>query len=211
MKMKVNLGVSAEAMLKHPTTCFRLSQHLTRVSDALTFGKFYVNNTKTSAFLPRDLDHISASVHGSGGMARLLGMMVEDPELKKEIESYRAAAERFNSRIRESMKAAQKDIKAGLSKAEVEKGLDRLGNKLSSIEEKVEDLCTVNSKVDMKKAKDAVEQVKNNASEASTPRPPVDYAIKGRWPRSGMAGSGTPKKRPIYPRYFVASMGRSRR
>jgi hypothetical protein len=49
MKINLKLGVPTEALLKHPTACFRLSSALTRVQDALAFGQFYVRETKTGA------------------------------------------------------------------------------------------------------------------------------------------------------------------
>lgn len=187
MKMNLKLGVPTEAMLKHPTACFRLSNAVTRVQDALAFGLFYVRETKTPSFLPRDLEHISASVHSTGGAARMLAMLIDDKDLRDEVSAYNSTADRFNKRIREGLK---KDAKAMPSKASIEKGLKNLSEKLSEIYEKVEDLCTVKP--------------------LPAPPPVANPALKGPRPRIGMAG-GAPKKRPIYPRYFVASMGRSRR
>lgn len=190
MKMNVKLGVPTEAMLKHPTVCFRLSNALTRVQDALAFGLFYIRETKTPSFLPRDLEHISASVHSTGGAARVLALMIDDKALRDEISAYNSTADRFNKKIREGLKAAQKDPKAAPSKTMVEKGLNSLTKKLSEIYKKVEDLCTVNP--------------------VAAPPPVTENALKAVRPRVGMAGSA-PRKRPIYPRYFVASMGKTRR
>jgi hypothetical protein len=117
----------------------------------------------------------------------MLAMLIDDKDLRDEVSAYNLAADRFNKRIREGLKGAAKDVKAP-SKATIEKGINNLSKKLTAINEKVEDLCTV------------------RPTNAITTPPP---ALKG-FRRAGMAGS-SPKKRPIYPRYFVASMGRSRR
>lgn len=196
--MNLKLGVPTEALLKHPTACFGLSKAMTRVSDSLAFGEFYINNTKTKFLLPRELDHLSASIHTSENSAKLLATLIDDAGLKKEIQSYANTAARFNSTIREKMKSTQKALEKKPAKGnvdtsemigvdELKKGAERLRKKLAVIESNVEDLCTVQA----------------------APQPPPS-SLRGFRPRVGMAGSA-PKKRPIYPRYFVASMGRSRR
>lgn len=201
MKMNLKLGVPTEALLKHPTACFNLSRAMTRVGDALAFGEFYIKETKTKFLLPRELEHVSASIHTSANAAKLLATLIGDGDLKKEIGAYASGADRLNSKIREGLKSTQKALKKTTPKAQIDtskmmevdqvkKGAERLRKKLATIENSVEDLCKVTPMAGS---------------------PVADHSLRGSQPRrAGMAG-GPPRKRPIYPRYFVASMGRSRR
>jgi ribosomal protein L7/L12 len=233
MKLSINLGVPTEALLKHPTVCFRLSRAMTRVSDALVFGEFYLKQTKGPVIAPRDLEHMSASIFSSSKSAEGLALLVDDPDLRKAISAYSVNAQRLNTAIRSnlpSIKTLKAKAKGQKVKAEpitasfLSIRTAALRSKLSEIEKKVEDLCTVRSKVEMitrhrtktgaglKEAKDAIEQLKDYGPlpEASTTN--VSAPATTSVGRVRMSGSGvTPKKRPMYPRYFVASMGRSRR
>lgn len=194
MKMNVRLGVSTEALLKHPTACFRLSKAATRVSDALSFGEFYLANSKGGGvLLPRDLHHISAAFHTSGKSAEDLAILVDDPELRKEIQDYSKHAIRINNQVRRGMpnlksKVEKKGLKSITMSEMITKTSD-LRKKALEIGKKVEDLCTVTAPAVSEK-----------------PKP----AVSGAHGRVSMSGT-TNKKRPMYPRYFVASMGRSRR
>lgn len=187
MKLNIKLGVPTEALLKHPTTCFNLSKATTRVSAALSFGEFYLKQSK-GVVTPRELEHMSASIWSSSKSAEDLAKFIDDPELRKAVDDYAVAGRRFNNEIRKNLPSVQKtsitkEKKAKpLTVAQMTARTVALRSKLADIEKKVESLCTVDK-----------------------PAP----ALKGR---VGMSGSGaTPKKRPMYPRYFVASMGRSRR
>lgn len=197
MKLKINLGVPTEALLKHPTACFNLSKAMTRVSDALSFGAFYLAQSKGDVMTPKELEHMSASIWTSGKSAEDLGKLVDDPDIRKAVEAYRKEAVRLNTAIRsnipsvKALKAKAKGEKVQVTPVTVTSLVIKttaLRSKLSVIEKKVESLCTVD---------------KPAAPSISAP------AMKGR---AGMSGSGTThRKRPMYPRYFVASMGRSRR
>jgi hypothetical protein len=196
MKLNLNLGVSTEALLKHPTTCFRLSKAATRISDALSFSEFYVQQAEASKapfFSKRDIEHISAGFWQSSKSANDLAVLVDDQELRKDIQVYAKAAARINSTIREVLKTAKKADKSKskpvtLHVSQVVNKAKDLRKKAEEIGKKVENLCTVDA--------------------PTVPAP----SISGRG-RVMMAGSGgiIHKKKPMYPRYFVASMGRSRR
>lgn len=180
MKMNLNLGVSGEALLKHPTACFRLSKAVTRVSDALGFGEFYLNQTKGKFLLPRDLDHVSTSINSSAKGAGMLADLVEDRGLKEEIQRYARRAAKVNSAIRDEIRSAKSESEPSqVPVNELKKTAQELRSMLGDLEAKVEDLCTV----------------------APAPTRPLKVSMAG----------GAAKKRPIYPRYFVASMGRTRR
>lgn len=195
MKMNLRLGVSREALLKHPTACFRLSKAATRVSDALSFSMFYlVNSNGRGVLLPRDLHHISAGIHTTSKSADDLALLVDDPMLRKEIQDYSKQATRINNQIRRGIpdfknKVEKKKAKA-ITLSEMLTKTKDLGKKAREIELKVEDLCTVTAPAVIEK-----------------PKTLVSGAMHGR---AGMSGV-VHKKRPMYPRYFVASMGRSRR
>lgn len=188
MKLNIKLGVPTEALLKHPTACFNLSKAATRVSAALSFGEFYLKQSK-GVVTPRELAHMSASIWSSSKSAEDLAKFIDDPELRKAVDDYAVAGLRFNNEIRKNLpsvlKSSIKKDKTSSKPLTVQQMTARtaaLRSKLADIEKKVESLCTVDK-----------------------PAP----ALKGR---VGMSGSGaTPKKRPMYPRYFVASMGRSAR
>lgn len=198
MKLSINLGVPTKALLKHPTVCFRLSKAMTRVSDALVFGEFYLKQTKGPVIAPRDLEHMSASIFSSSKSAEGLALLVDDPDLRKAISAYSAHAQRLNTAIRSnlpSIKTLKAKAKGQKVKAEpitasfLSIRTAALRSKLSEIEKKVESLCTVEK-----------------------PAAASNVTATAMKDRAGMSGSGTsPKKRPMYPRYFVASMGRSRR
>lgn len=183
MKITTNLGVSTEKALKHPTVCFRLSKMMTRVSDALTFGEFYLRETK-GALNPQDLHRISASFFSSAKQAKDLALLVDNRELKKAIDAYSKSAVRANNTIRPHLDAKKKTLKAPSAQS-LKLTAQTLRQNLSSIEKKVESLCTVEKPAALTKL-------------------PSPSAMQGR---VTMAGSF---KKPIYPRYFVASMGRSR-
>lgn len=193
MKLNIKLGVSTEALLKHPTACFGLSKAVTRVSASLSFGEFYLKNTKGNVITPRDLEHVSASIWTSSKSAEDLEKLVDDPELRKAITAYSADARRLNNAIRSSLPSAKALIAKAKGKQVEPKAVTvpvlksrtmALRSKLAEIEKKVENLCTVEIKL--------------------APLP----SLKGRFSTSG---TSAPRKRPMYPRYFVASMGRSRR
>jgi hypothetical protein len=194
MKMNLRLGVPTEALLKHPTACFRLSKAATRVSTALSFSEHYFKNLGASPLQRRDLEHISASIYTSGRSAEELAKLVEDQSLKKEIEAYSRAAARFNQQIRSNLPKAKAKATKEAKPITMTSLVDRaqfLRNKLVQIEKKVEDLCTVNPA----------------ANEKPRPTPAGSSTMHGRVSMSGIIH----KKKPMYPRYFVASMGRSRR
>jgi len=191
MKMNLRLGVPTEALLKHPTACFRLSKAFTRVSDALSFSEYYLKNAK--GFLrPQDLEHISASIHTSGRSAEDLAKLVDDPELRNEIHAYARRATRINTAVRKAIPKPKKTPGEKAAKApplaDMINRTAELREKLKIIDKKVEDLCTV------------------------TPIPPAPKAAAPTTApvRAGMSGV-IHRKKPMYPRYFVASMGRSRR
>ncbi len=186
MKMNLRLGVPTEALLKHPTACFRLSKAFTRVSDALSFSEYYLGHTKGD-LRPQDLQHISASIHTSGKSAADLALLVDDPELRKEIQQYSNRAIRINAAIRKGIPTPKNKSPKGPPLVEMINRAKELREKLKVIDKKVEDLCTVNP-------------------------PPAPYkpAATAAPARAGMSGV-VHRKRPMYPRYFVASMGRSRR
>lgn len=192
MKIVTNLGVAKESQLKHPTACFRLSQWVTRVSDALAFGEFYSKNVK-GVLKAQDLEHVSASMYTSGNSAKMLATLVGDGELKNAVEAYSKAALSFNSSLRNRIpnvaaKAKAKPLKP-ISANLLKKKTQDLRSELAAIEKKVESLCTVNQPARAVK---------------SPSRPVASKAMHGRVTMAG------PIKKPIYPRYFVASMGRSR-
>lgn len=193
MKLNIKLGVPTEALLKHPTACFRLSKALTRVSDALSFGEFYIKQAKGGVITPKDLEHMSASIWTSGRSAEDLAKLVDDADIQQAVMAYSAEAKRFNNAIRSNLPAVKAKAKAKEPKpvtvTTLTKRTTDLRKKLGEIEAKVEGLCTVD--------KPAVANV--------TP------TLQGRVTMAGAGRSATPKKRPLYPRYFVASMGRSRR
>lgn len=200
MKMNLRLGVPTEALLKHPTACFRLSKAATRVSASLSFSEHYFKNLNASPLQPRDLEHISASIYTSSRSADELAKLVEDQDLKKEIEAYSKDAARLNKQIRSNLpkekskaKAQNREVKP-VTLTSLENRALSLRKKLTEIEKKVEDLCTVNSAP---------------APAGDKPRysPPGASSMQGRVSMSGIVH----KKKPMYPRYFVASMGRSRR
>ena len=192
MKLNIKLGVPTEALLKHPTACFNLSKAATRVSAALSFGEFYLKQSK-GVVTPRELEHMSASIWSSSKSAEDLAKFIDDPELRKAVDDYAVAGRRFNNELRKNLPSIQK-LKTSITKdktaskpltvAQMTARTAALRSKLADIEKKVESLCTVDK---------------------LAPAP----VMKGR---VGMGGSGiTPRKRPMYPRYFVAAMGRSRR
>jgi len=194
MKLNMRLGVPSEALLKHPTACFRLSKAATRVSDALSFGEYYLFNHKGD-LRPKDLQHMSASIHTSARSAEDLAKLVDDAELRKEIEAYTHRAERINASIRKALpspKFREKKPKAP-PLAEMISRAKELREKFKAIDKKVEDLCTV---------------TKPPPAPAPTPTPVGSSTVRS--PRVGMSGV-VHKKKPLYPRYFVASMGRARR
>jgi hypothetical protein len=201
MKLNINLGVPTEALLKHPTACFNLSKAATRVSAALSFGEFYLKQTKGDVVVPRDLEHMSAALYSSSRSAdELAFMLADDPELKKAVQAYSKSALRFNTQLRRNLpsvtaikakvvakaKGEKLDVKP-VTVAQMDTRTTDLRKQLAEIEKKVENLCTVDKP----------------AAKIVTPT-----TMKGR---AGMAGGNGAKKRPLYPRYFVASMGRSRR
>jgi hypothetical protein len=200
MKLNLKLGVPTEALLKSPTTCFRLSKAATRISAALSFSEFYVNQAQASNspfFTKRDIEHISAGFWQSSKSADDLAVLVDDQELRKDIQVYSKAAARLNSKIRGVLKTAKNDKSkpkpVTLHVSQVINSAKDLRKKALEIEKKVENLCTVDA--------------------PTAPAPvPAPTSISGRG-RVMMAGSGgiIHKKKPMYPRYFVASMGRSRR
>lgn len=201
MKLNLKLGVPTAELLKSPTACFRLSKAATRISDALSFSEFYVQQAeaaKTPFFTKRDIEHISAGFWQSSKSANDLAMLVEDQELRKDVQVYAKAASRVNTMIREVLKTAKKNEKSKekpkpvtLHVSQVVNKAKDLRKKALEIEKKVENLCTI---------------------DAPPAAPPPVPSISGRG-RVMMAGSGgiIHKKKPMYPRYFVASMGRSRR
>jgi len=191
MKLNIKLGVPTEALLKHPTACFNLSKAATRVSAALSFGEFYLKQSK-GVVTPRELEHMSASIWSSSKSAEDLAKFIDDPELRKAVDDYAVAGRRFNNEIRKNLPSVLKSsIKKDktpskpLTVAQMTTRTVALRSKLADIEKKVESLCTVD-------------------------KPAPTPVMKGR---VGMGGgtTSTPRKRPMYPRYFVASMGRSRR
>lgn len=198
MKLNLKLGVPTEALLKHPTTCFRLSKAATRISDALSFSEFYVQQAEAAKmpfFTKRDIEHISAGFWQSSKSANDLSMLVDDQELRKDIQVYSKAAARVNNMIREVLKTAKKGEKSKPVNMHVSQVINKakdLRKKAHEIEKKVENLCIV------------------DAAPMSVPTPSPSISGRGR---VMMAGSGgiIHKKKPMYPRYFVASMGRSRR
>jgi hypothetical protein len=194
MKMNVRLGVPTEAMLKHPTACFRLSKAAAHISNSLSFGEFYLVNTKGGALAPRDLEHLSASIYTTSKSANDLALLVDDPELRKDIQAYSRQAAKINKLVRATLPEKKGGpVKAGKAPT-LKEMLDKtkvLREKLKEIDKKVEDLCVV----------------KPGSVSAPTAAPKAPEWIQSR---IGMAGN-THKKRPMYPRYFVASMGRSRR
>lgn len=201
MKLNLKLGVPTADLLKSPTACFRLSKAATRISDALSFSEFYVQQAEASHtpfFTKRDIEHISAGFWQSSKSANDLAVLVDDQGLRKDIQIYAKAAARINSMIRGVLQTAKKNEKEKSKKpvtlhvSQVVNKAKDLRKKALEIEKKVENLCTI---------------------DAPTPPPPVPApSISGRG-RVMMAGSGgiVHKKKPMYPRYFVASMGRSRR
>lgn len=198
MKLNLKLGVPTAEMLKSPTACFRLSKAATRISDALSFSEFYVQQaeaSKTPFFTKRDIEHISAGFWQSSKSANDLAVLVDDQGLRKDIQVYAKAASRVNSMIREVLKTAKKNEKSKakpvtLHVSQVVNKAKELRKKALEIEKKVENLCTI---------------------DAPPAAPPPVPSMSAR--RVMMAGSGgiVHKKKPMYPRYFVASMGRSRR
>lgn len=203
MKLNINLGVPTADLLKSPTACFRLSKALTRVSDALSFGEHYLKAAKQGVPLEkRDFEHISASIHTSGRSAEDLANLIDDPGLRLMVAQYSAEAKRFNAAIRKALPAktkAQKVLKEVFTKgpvkpltsAQIAKKTENLRAKIVEIDKQVESLCTID---------------KPTPPTAPAPAP----AMKGRY-GMGAGAPHAPKKRPMYPRYFVASMGRSRR
>ena len=173
MKITTKLGVATEAELRHPTSCFNLSKALTRISDALAFGEFYLREAKS--LNPRDYEHMSASVYTSGRAADDLASLVDTETLRTRIKRYAAQAARFNADLRQVIKGKKKLLETSQVKAKTEK----LRKEISEIEKEVESLCKID---------------KPAASIAPT-------AMKG-----GLGNAV--RKRPIYPRYVVASMGR---
>src|SRR4029079_9621498 len=202
MKLNLKLGVTKADLLKSPTACFRLSKAATRISDALSFSEFYVQQaeaSKTPFFTKRDIEHISAGFWQSSKSANDLAVLVDDQGLRKDIQIYAKAAARINSMIREVLKTGKKNEKEKSKKpitlhvSQVVNKAKDLRKKALEIEKKIENLCTLDA--------------------PPPPPPPVPApSISGRG-RVMMAGSGgiVHKKKPMYPRYFVASMGRSRR
>lgn len=213
MKLNIKLGVPTADLLKSPPACFRLSKAMTRVSDALSFALHYV---KASGRLPlenRDFEHISAAISTSGRSAEDLALLLDDAALRGMVTSYVNSARRFNATLRQTLPVPNKaKTKSVISKSkgksdqrpekpskpmtvsEVAKKTEDLRSKLVEIDKKVESLCTIDSPAP--------------TPPPITVAPPTPPSMRGRF---GMGGGGTPKKRPLYPRYFVASMGRSRR
>lgn len=173
MKITTKLGVATEAELRHPTSCFTLSKALTRLSDALAFGEFYLREAK--GLNPRDFEHMSAAVYTSGRAADDLASLVDKEALRTRIKRYSAEAQRFNQDLRAQIKG--KKTKKPLDLEKVKSKTEKLRKDVAEIEKEVESLCKVD---------------KPNVA---------PQAMKG--------GLGSPvRKRPIYPRYVVASMGR---
>lgn len=177
MKIRTTLGALKASDFKHPTVCFRLSKAMSRVSEALTFGESYLKGSK-GALSPKDLHVISTSFFSSGKQAKELALLVDGKDLKQAVEAYSKSAVRANNSVRALKAPSVKDMKGRMG---------TLRKNLSSIEKKVESLCTIEKPSSM------------SGRPSPAPVSPV---------RVTMAGSF---KKPIYPRYFVASMGRSRR
>jgi hypothetical protein len=137
---------------------------------------------------------MSASIWSSSKSAEDLAKFIDDPDLRKAVDDYAVAGRRFNNELRKNLPSIQK-LKKSITKdktaskpltvAQMTTRTVALRSKLADIEKKVESLCTVD-------------------------KPAQAPVMKGR---VGMGGgtTSTPKKRPMYPRYFVASMGRSSR
>lgn len=202
MKLNMKLGVPTEALLRHPTACFRLSKAATRVSNALAFTEFYVNNRESGyKLLPRDLEHMAVSMSTTSKSADDLAVLVDDPTLRKQILAYSKDAMKIKNLLQRNLPKAKEKAKAQ-NKPEakavnvqslIKKTID-LREKFKLIEGQVESLCTVDGpKVESKPVYS----------------PPGSSTMQGR---VRMAGTNIiHRKRPMYPRYFVASMGRSRR
>lgn len=188
MKIKANLGVLREKDLKHPTTCFRLSKSLTQISDALAFGEFYTVPSK-AAFNEKDLKHISAGIYTSGNAATQLAHLVEDQQIKKDIEAYSRSAHRFNETVLRPILKGKKG--KSITPEALKKTTHRLRMDLAEIEKKVENLCTVEKKAPI-----------------ITKKVSVGSRVNPTFPRATMGSISV--RKPIYPRYSVASMGRSR-
>lgn len=188
MKIQANLGVLQAKDLKHPTTCFRLSKSLTQISDGLAFGEFYSVPAKT-AFNEKDLKHISAGIYTSANAATQLAHLVDDPEIKKTVEAYSRAAHRFNQSVLWPMIKGKKP--KSFTPASLKKTTSRLRSDLAGIEKKVENLCTVE-----KPALGSKKMLMKSRAFVGAPRATM--------------GSISSNRKPIYPRYSVASMGRSK-
>lgn len=202
MKMNIRLGVPTADLLKSPTTCFRLSKAMSRVSDALAFGEHYITESKGIPIQSRDIQHMSASIWTSSRSAEDLANLIDDAELRLMVAQYAVDARRFNTVLRKALPAVKSKIKGAkpvkkpekpMTEAQIAKKTADLRAKVNQIANKVESLCTIDKPAAPEKAKYV----------------PPGSSLQGR---AGMSGSGSaPKKRPMYPRYFVASMGRSRR
>lgn len=180
MKVVTKLGVATEAELRHPTTCFLLSKAVTRLSNALAFGEYYLNQSR-GKLKARDFEHMSTSIFSSKTGAENLSVLVEDKILKEDLKRYIREAKRVNEDLKKAMDG--KVLTINLSN--IKESTKKLRSRIAKIEKKVENLCTVEKPI--------------------TPLAPVSIkTLQGRL--------GSPiRKRPIYPRYFVASMGRSLR
>lgn len=140
MKITTKLGVATEAELRHPTSCFRLSKAVTRLSDALSFGEFYLREVKTLA--PRDFEHMSASIYTSGRAADDLAALVDTETLRTRIKRYAAEAARFNAALREVIKK-----KKSLETSKIKSKTEKLRKEIAEIEKEVESLCKVEKPV----------------------------------------------------------------
>lgn len=188
MKITANLGVLREKDLKHPTTCFRLSKSLTQISDALAFGEFYTVPAKT-ALNEKDLKHVSAGIYTSANAATQLAHLIDDKAIKKDIEAYSRSAHRFNETVLRPIIKGKRS--KPITPQDLKKTTIRLRVDLANIEKKVENLCTVEKK----------------APPIITKKVSVGSRVGSSFSRATM---GINTKKPIYPRYYVASMGRSK-
>src|SRR4029077_2508501 len=153
MKLNLKLGVPTADLLKSPTACFRLSKAATRISDALSFSEFYVQQAEASHspfFSKRDIEHISAGFWQSSKSANDLAVLVDDQGLRKDIQIYAKAAARINTMIRGVLKTAKKDEKTKqkpvtLHVSQVVNKAKDLRKKALEIEKKVENLCTIDA------------------------------------------------------------------
>lgn len=184
MRIHANLGVLKAKDLKSPTTCFRLSKSLTHISDALAFGEFYAHHLK--AFNTQDIGHISAGVYTSANAATQLASLLDNGDLKNAVESYSRSAHRFNENVLRPQ--IKNKAKQSLTPEKLKKTTMRLREDFRNIEKKVENLCTIEKK---------------------GPKKAVIVTKQSMGVSRATLGVTTPKK-PIYPRYFVASMGRSK-